>query len=145
MILLEEGLFRRIVEHAERESPKEACGILAGDIGEGKVVKKVYECGNVDPSPSTHYTIDPKEQLEILEEIDGSGTELIGFYHSHPQGPELPSDVDSGRAAWSGYSHVIISLAPGVSITSWIPEEGEGFVKEDIKIVEENYKSCKGD
>lgn len=135
MITLKQELFRTIVEHAQGEFPKEACGILAGSQIREKAVKKVYRCRNVDPAPSTAYTIDPKEQLEIMEEIDNSEMELIGFYHSHPSGPELPSDIDTARAMWPGYSYVILSLSPRTLITSWISKEEEGFVKEEIEIV----------
>jgi len=144
MILLGQELLKRMVEHAGVESPKEACGIIAGTKkGGNSVVEKVYNCRNVDPSPSNRYKIDPKEQLEVMEEIDRSGMELLGFYHSHPGGPGLPSEIDLERVMWPGHSHLILSLSPEVSVTSWLPEEGKGFSREEIKIVEENYKSRK--
>ena len=112
MIVLRRGLSRKMVRHAEGEAPREACGILAGIAKRGKVVEKVYPCRNADPSPLAAYTIDPKELLAVLEEIEGSGMELLGFYHSHSRGPEFPSGVDSARANWPGHS---------VICQTWIP------------------------
>jgi len=130
-MIIEKGLVSQMVEHAKREAPEEACGILAG---EGKRVRKIFECKNVDESPFYAYTISPGELLEKIDEIEAGGLEVIGFYHSHPMGMERPSAVDVSRATWPGHSYVIVSLSGGVKISSWVWDEVKGrFIEEEIK------------
>jgi len=46
--------------------------------------------------------------------------ELLGFYHSHPDGAARPSQVDLDHA-WPAFAYVIVAVAngePGV-LTSW--------------------------
>lgn len=66
IIKLKKADFDKIVGHAEKELPNEACGLIAGKIeGETKLVEKVYLLTNIDQS-NEHFSLDPKEQLEII-------------------------------------------------------------------------------
>jgi proteasome lid subunit RPN8/RPN11 len=123
-------LAKRLEEHARREAPKEACGVLAG---RGGVVEEVYECTNVDELPEARYTIKPEELLRAVEDIEEKGLELLGFYHSHPMGMTKPSSIDEGRMSWPGYSYVIVSIEDGVEFSSWIWKEGK-FEEEEVEI-----------
>ena len=134
MIIFTKEQISQIEYHAKRESPNEACGILAGKIETDKTVKKVYTCKNVDSSPRVGYLVDPRDQLRVFEDIDKNEYELIGFYHSHPMGLDTPSMIDVGRAKWPEYSYVIISLSKKIKIGSWIWREETGrFEEEKIK------------
>jgi proteasome lid subunit RPN8/RPN11 len=126
-----------IISHCEKEQPIEACGILAGKITriDGAVVKevlKVYTCRNELNSP-TEYRINAEEQLQIFDEIDRSGLDLLGFYHSHPYTNSQPSPIDKERGNYFGYSYVIVSLQPA-KVSSWILEE-DGFKEEEISTI----------
>lgn len=132
MVLIKRKLVEKLKEHALKEAPKEACGVLAGKDG---AVTQVYECGNASECPETTYEIAPAELLKALEDIESKGLELLGFYHSHPMGLDKPSFIDEGRATWHGYSYVVISL-PGGSISSWKWREDKGrFEEEEIEQV----------
>jgi proteasome lid subunit RPN8/RPN11 len=87
----------------------------------------------VDEIPEARYTIKSTELLEIMDEIEKEGIELIGFYHSHPLGPSYPSMIDKNRVSWPGYSYLIVSLLGKCSVTSWI-WNGEKFEIEEILI-----------
>ncbi|MDI6655671.1 MAG: M67 family metallopeptidase, partial [Candidatus Hydrothermarchaeota archaeon] len=119
-------------------------------IRQEKLVRKIYKCKNVSRYPETTYEISPEELLQVITEIEESGLELLGFYHSHPIPLEHPSYIDAGRAAWSGHSYVIISIAKLVrkthaladaiplgrrKIGSWIwDEEKKQFIEEEVII-----------
>ena len=45
-----------------------------------------------------------------MDRIEENGMEVVGFYHSHPIGPDEPSETDAADATWDGYSYVIVSL-----------------------------------
>ena len=121
--------------HTKMENPIEACGILAGratgvDGSPIRDVLKVYQCRNELDSP-TEYRIEPEQQLQIFDEIEGAGLDLIGFYHSHPRGEPRPSNIDRERANYVGYSYLIVSLYP-VRISSWFLDEF-GFKEEEMQ------------
>jgi proteasome lid subunit RPN8/RPN11 len=137
MIVFSKRVVQELEDHAKKEAPKEACGVLAGTKNREKIVKKVYECTNVDAMPETNYTIDAKELLRVIEEIEDSDFELLGFYHSHPMSLVHPSSIDVGRATWTGYSYVIVSLLNRTKISSWVwSEEERRFIEEGVKIRE---------
>lgn len=91
---------------------EEACGLLAGHVDRGvAIVDQVIPMRNALQSP-VRYRLDPAEQLEAFDWIDSQGLELVGIYHSHPAGPESPSQIDISEAyypqavywIWSGHT-----------------------------------------
>ena len=66
MIKLTKSDFEKILAHAVKELPDEACGLIAGTVEDGdKEIKKVYLLTNIDHS-NEHFSLDPKEQLEAI-------------------------------------------------------------------------------
>ncbi len=132
MIAMSQSIINELMEHASREAPREACGVLAGRKG---VVERIYECPNASEYPETTYEIAPAELLKALEDVEGRGMEVLGFYHSHPMGLNEPSLIDEGRATWPGYSYVIVSLSRDSSVSSWRWDEGKNkFEKEEVVV-----------
>jgi len=130
MIILNKNLLSEMEDPARKEGPDEACGILAGIEDR---VERVYPCKNVSENPSSRYAISPEQLLEIFNDVEDRGLEILGFYHSHPAGPASPSNVDHSTATWHGHSYVI--LHPD-GISSWIWDEEEGqFIKEEIRVI----------
>lgn len=110
IIKLKKADFDKIVEHAEKELPNEACGLIAGKIeGETKLVKKVYLLTNIDHS-NEHFSLDPKEQLSAIKDMRANGLVPLGNWHSHPESPSRPSDEDKRLAYDSTASYMILSL-----------------------------------
>lgn len=97
-----------MVEHAREEYPNECCGLLAG---QGSQITRLFRGQNVDRSPFT-YRLDPQEQLRLFKEIDETGLELLGIYHSHTQSPAYPSRTDIAKAFYPDAVYVIVSLQP---------------------------------
>jgi proteasome lid subunit RPN8/RPN11 len=95
-----------ILAHADFGAPDESCGLLAGSL-EG-VVAFVYPLTNSNPSPTT-YTIEPYEHYRAWKHASGRGWELIGAFHSHPQGPPHPSPTDVRLAAEPDWAYLIAS------------------------------------
>jgi len=95
-----------MVEHARKEWPLECCGILSG---KGETVQKAFEFRNGEESP-TRYSISPREQLRVFEEIEKESMEMIAIYHSHPHTIPFPSETDVKMAFYPEVSSIIISL-----------------------------------
>ena len=130
MIILNKNLLSEMEDHARKEGPDEACGILTGIEDR---VERVYPCKNVSENPSSRYAISPEQLLEIFNDVEDRGLEILGFYHSHPTGPASPSNIDLSTATWHGHSYVI--LHPD-GIGSWIWDEEKGqFIKEEIQVI----------
>jgi proteasome lid subunit RPN8/RPN11 len=130
MITLPKNLLQKMEDHAQNESPKEACGILAGLESQ---VEKVYLCKNVSANPTSHYAIAPDELIDVFNEIEKSGLDIIGFYHSHPGGPHGPSNVDHATATWHDHSYVILHPR-GIGSWKWDEDEGQ-FKREEVRII----------
>lgn len=127
--------YDEIIDHAKDGKPYEICGVLAGERGEKEAtVEKIYDCENVSETPETNYLIDPQEQFEIVEAIEDEGLDVVGFYHSHPEGPFRTSETDADRATWTGHSYVIVSLGDDEpKVGSWI-WTGDEFEREEIEV-----------
>lgn len=109
-----------VVDHAERGGSAEVCGILGGRFGSDRsVVESVHPADNAADSPATRYAIDSEQQLELMDRIREAGSEVVGFYHSHPAGPAEPSATDAALAAWPDRSYVIVGVRGDPSVTSW--------------------------
>lgn len=136
MLSLPRPAYDEIFAHAAG-SDEEVCGILAGDRGDGAEsesrVEAIHRARNVADSPRTRYLIDPEQQLRIIEAIEDSGREVVGFYHSHPEGPPLPSETDAERATWPGYSYAICVPGERPYLGSW-RWTGETFEREAVAL-----------
>ena len=110
MIKLSKSDYEKILAHAEKELPNEACGLIGGIIdGENKEVKKVYLLTNIDHS-NEHFSLDPKEQLAAIKDMRANGFVPLGNWHSHPESPSRPSEEDKRLAYDSKASYMILSL-----------------------------------
>jgi [CysO sulfur-carrier protein]-S-L-cysteine hydrolase len=97
----------QLVEHAQSEYPKEACGIIGGPPGEAS---KVYRLTNVDPDPVMRYNADPKELKSAFDDMDDNDWDPVVIYHSHTHSPAFPSPTDVERAFYPDASYVLVSL-----------------------------------
>lgn len=110
MITLKKADYEKMLAHAKKELPNEACGLLAGVIeGTDKKVEKVYLLTNIDHS-NEHFSLDPKEQLAAVKDMRANGLVPLGNWHSHPESPSRPSEEDKRLAYDSKASYMILSL-----------------------------------
>ena len=73
-----------------------------------------------DDSPRNRFSVTSDDVLDADRAAQKSGLEVIGWYHSHPDHPALPSDYDREHA-WPWYSYIIVSVMEGKpgTILSW--------------------------
>ncbi len=100
-------VYEKIVEHACRDMPLEACGYLGGRDG---AAVEVYHLTNMDKS-GEHFSFDPKEQFDAVLAMRKKQQQAIAVYHSHPETPASPSQEDIRLAFDPGMIYVIVSLA----------------------------------
>jgi [CysO sulfur-carrier protein]-S-L-cysteine hydrolase len=99
-------LVEQIVAHAREDAPNECCGMLGG--GDGRATT-AYPATNAEASP-LRYSIDAREQFDLMRRIEDAGEELVGIYHSHTRSAAYPSQTDVNLAGWPDAVYVIVSL-----------------------------------
>ena len=65
---------------------------------------------NADQSRTT-YRLDPKDQFQVFSEIEDTGWELAGIFHSHTHTEAYPSETDRQQAFYPDAHYVLVSLA----------------------------------
>lgn len=137
MIQLNKSDLEKMLAHARKELPDEACGLIAGEInGTDKIVKKVYLLTNIDHS-NEHFSLDPKEQLAAVKDMRANGLVPLGNWHSHPESPSRPSEEDKRLAYDSKASYMILSLMDRENpVLNSFHIEGTDAEKENLQIKE---------
>jgi proteasome lid subunit RPN8/RPN11 len=112
------ALRRALEEHAEREAPNEACGLIAV---RDDVAERYIPCVNRAASPYRFELQAPDPGLLI--DLEDEGYELAVF-HSHPTDSARPSRTDlANLGLWEGKPYLILSRATG-ELAAWRIREG---------------------
>lgn len=130
VIAVRRAALEDMVAHAAAAHPHEACGILLGEDGR---ITKARPAANVHPAPQTHFEIDPQALIDAHRAARaGGGPQVIGYYHSHPQGAAAPSATDRACAAGDGR---IWAITAGDETTFW-RDEKQGFAALSFTLIE---------
>ena len=101
---------------AESAYPEEACGLLAGrrDGSGGLVVTGFRGSANVATTDRREtFEVDPAARFALMRELEGTGAEIVGHYHSHPDHPPEPSAQDLEHAYEPELVWLITTVAEG--------------------------------
>ena len=91
--------------HVAAEAPLEACGLVAGRDCQSRAV---FPVTNELHSP-TAYRFTSQEQIELFTQLENEGWDLLAIYHSHPAGPDTPSETDIAQATYPDSVYLIWS------------------------------------
>ncbi len=139
-VLIPRSVVDAIRAHGRAAYPEEGCGFLIGTEGAPRRVEEARPAGNAArESRTTRYDIDPAETFRVTKELRGTGREIVGFFHSHPDHPARPSEFDRSRA-WTWYTYVIVSVEAGtpVDLRAWVlegTEKARAFREEDVQLI----------
>ena len=100
-----------IVDHARREVPNEACGIIVGDraaVDGGRALRWV-PLRNQLASPY-RYAIDPDDLLRLTIGTDDADEVFWAIVHSHVASPARPSPTDVREAHYPEALYLLVSL-----------------------------------
>lgn len=124
--------------HARAEYPHECCGALLGtEQGETRFITLIIRLANerADERERRFY-VSPQQVLMAERQARAAGLLLLGFYHSHPNHPAVPSEYDREHAL-PYYSYPIVSVIQGepVELRSWrLKEDRTGFDEEPLEV-----------
>jgi proteasome lid subunit RPN8/RPN11 len=133
MISIPAEIIRRIGSEGARAYPNECCGILLG-LSEVRSAADILPAHNGFESEERYhrFVIEPEDLRQAEKTAKARGLEVIGFYHSHPDHPAIPSSYDLEHAVpW--YSYVIVAVAKGVAgeLSSWrLADDRSKFIQE---------------
>ncbi|QHT62009.1 hypothetical protein GXP70_19835 [Paenibacillus lycopersici] len=106
---LEPQACNRLIETCVNALPYEACGVLSGSChGELLRISGVHPIRNASPIPAKAFAFDPADWIRVLYGMQKNRQSLVGFFHSHPASPPVPSPadrdglppVDGGTSYW---------------------------------------------
>jgi len=95
-----------MLAQSRAELPNECCGLLLGK----QIIERAVPMRSIPPAPDAYY-MDPEQQIVVFTDMQATGEQLLGIYHSHPNGPVEPSGMDLQLAFHPDALYVIISLA----------------------------------
>ena len=129
-----------IAAHGESDYPYECCGLLLGSWAAGgmKMIAEIYPISNAreEQAKRNRFLIRPEELMRGERHAEDQGLEVLGFYHSHPDHPAVPSQYDLDHA-WPTFSYIVISIVGGAArdLRSWEMESDRSrFNEEEISV-----------
>lgn len=106
---MQNKLIQRIVDHAARVFPQEACGFILNVSGE----VFIKECENLSHTPESSFLIDPMEFAQYSAQI-------TAVYHSHPNRLAEPSLADIASSERANVPFLILSY-PSEQVFAYTP------------------------
>jgi proteasome lid subunit RPN8/RPN11 len=142
MIYLTEEHIKQIEAHGERAFPYECGGMLIGRFEDGKksVVELLpMENAMAEAEQHNRVLILPKDVLRAERFAREKKLDVVGYYHSHPDHPAIPSqfDLDHALPVWT---YIIVSVREGkaADLRAWEMENDRSkFNEEDILFLAE--------
>ena len=130
------NLLEAIRSHGREAYPEDCCGALVGRRQDGAVsVIRVERLPNArEGDRRRRYVIAPEDYVRVEESADREGLSLVGFYHSHPDHPAVPSEYDREHAL-PFFHYLVLAVAGGQpgEAAAWILEENRNvFVREEL-------------
>jgi len=112
-----------IFKHLEACYPNEGGGFLLGTVdGDTVQVTETLEVQNVFEADEQHhrYAMTPQDWMRLEDEADARGLTLVGYFHSHPDSPAVPSAFDRDHAL-PHFSYLITQVndAQAVEMLAW--------------------------
>lgn len=141
MLELPRALYEEILAHCRAGMPNEACGVVAGEDGRPR---RVYRMRNAEES-SVVYRFDEREQLQVFNEIEEKGWDVLAIFHSHTHTEAYPSPTDRAHAHWRdpvteeevpafpGTRYLVLSLADEEpALRAFTFEDGDAMEQEVV-------------
>lgn len=117
-ITLGKILQQHIFKHLESTYPNEGGGFLLGHIsGQNVHISDTIQIENVFAKEEQYhrYAMTPQDWARLEDEADERGLTLVGYYHSHPDSPAVPSVYDRDHAL-PNFTYLITQVQNGSAV-----------------------------
>jgi [CysO sulfur-carrier protein]-S-L-cysteine hydrolase len=135
VLTIPKDLHDQIIEHARRDHPDEACGVLAGPLNTDRP-QRFIPMTNAARSP-TFYEFDSTEQFQVWKQMDERDEEPVVIYHSHTATEAYPSRTDISYANEPNAHYVLVSTREPATteFRSYRIQDGQ-VTEEPVTVVE---------
>ena len=138
MIALDPKTLEAIREHGRQAYPEECFGALLGTAGSGSArVARIARMENARRDERRRrFVIEPLEYARVERQADAESLSVLGFYHSHPDHPAVPSEYDRENGL-PFFHYVVLSVGAGIpgEAASYVLSEDRGaFEREEIRV-----------
>lgn len=106
-LVLPRKLVNQILTHAQQHEHTESCGLISTSDDNPA---HYYAVKNIAVDPSTHFEMEPKQQIAAMKHMREHGEDLLAIVHSHPLSPPVPSASDMQEAGYPNAYYIIVSL-----------------------------------
>jgi proteasome lid subunit RPN8/RPN11 len=109
-LILPGAIRAQLFDEARAAFPRECCGLIEG-VRDGDAIRVcvLHATKNLATTPD-RFEIDPIEQFRLMRALRGTDREIVGCYHSHPNGRAEPSKHDLEYAVEEGFVWLIAAL-----------------------------------
>lgn len=111
-VVLDHQLQQRIFAEMIEAYPNEGGGFLLGTLdGDTVSIADVVHISNTFEAEEQYhrYAMTPEDWARLEDEADARGLTLVGYYHSHPNSPAIPSVYDRDHAL-PNFTYIITSV-----------------------------------
>ena len=136
MIYLTKEHIKQIERHGEQTYPNECGGMIIGRFeADKKTALELLPMENAmaESEKYNRVLITPRDVLRAERYARSQKLDVIGYYHSHPDHPAIPSqfDLDHALPVWT---YIIVSVENGkaVDVRAWDMENDRSKFNEDL-------------
>ncbi len=125
----------------EATYPNEGGGFLLGELADNRtVIRDIIQVDNVFAEEEQYhrYAMTPQDWMRLEDEADDRGLVLVGYYHSHPDSPAIPSEYDREHAL-PNFLYIITSVEMGRAsdMRVWkLRADRSVFDREELKVLD---------
>ncbi len=115
MLVINPESLEQIRQHAAETYPNECCGLLIGNIRDGRVfVSEVCRISNIqEESARTRYMGDPHEQFRAMKEARERGMDTGWRFTTPTRMCRRARSLYDLQHAWPGYIYLILTVRQG--------------------------------
>lgn len=129
-IELSKALQASILGEVEKTYPNEGGGFLLGKRkGDVVTIADVIHIENSFESEEQYhrYAMTPQNWAKMEDEADARGLTLVGYHHSHPDHPAIPSEYDREHAL-PNFVYIITAVQGGkaADMRGWLLQADRG-------------------
>jgi proteasome lid subunit RPN8/RPN11 len=122
-VVLDKALQSRIIQQLEGNYPNEGGGFLLGRLdGDTVHITETTGIQNIfaEEEQFHRYAMTPQDWMRLEDAADARGLALVGYYHSHPNAPAIPSIYDRDHAL-PNFTYLITSVreAKAAEMRAW--------------------------
>ncbi|MBW4438794.1 MAG: M67 family metallopeptidase [Pleurocapsa minor GSE-CHR-MK-17-07R] len=140
-VTLSHSLQEEIVSQMQDCFPNEGGGFLLGEIDDDNItIREIVQIENSFEAEEQYhrYAMTPQNWVKMEDTAEEKGLTLVGYYHSHPSSPAIPSKYDRDHAL-PNFIYIITAVYTGPKCLEqrvWRLREDRSQFDEEELIVE---------